>query len=69
MTKRVRVENADGSTLHRLEVQLWEQLSTGPAKVETKLLESPCAMVEMLIHSGRWLVVKEVGGKPDDLSV
>ena len=66
MTKRVRVENADSGKDHRLEVQLWEMTTNGPGIVETKLLESPCAMCELMIHSGRWIVVKEVGGKPDD---
>jgi hypothetical protein len=69
MTKSVRIENADSGVGHQLEVQLWEMSSTGPILVSRHSLGSPTDMTKLVIHSTRWIVVKEDGGLPDNAVV
>lgn len=62
MTKRVRIENADGSN-HRVMVEVWGR--GYPDGEPDKLLESHplhhCAdLAEFYVHAGRWLVVREL---------
>lgn len=61
MTKTVRVENADTSS-YKVQVEVWEK-STTPGqpdhKVEERVLSHPTAMLELGIHSHRYLIVKE----------
>ena len=61
MTKNIRVENADTST-HRVVVEVWNKGHDGTVDTltETVPLDHPTSMATLMIHSERFLVIKEV---------
>ena len=64
MTKRVRIENADTSD-HKIVVEVWDKGfgDNAPDILVRKIeLDYPTAMTDhdCYVHSGRYLVVKEV---------
>lgn len=62
MTKKIRIEKADTSN-HKVVVQVW-QCSGGQFATDSKIreieLNTPAQQVEEYIHSGQYLIVKEV---------
>lgn len=62
MTKKVRIENADMSN-HQLVVYVFERTWDGSPPTrhdsETKVLRNPTEQCEVLIGSGRYLIVRE----------
>jgi len=60
MTKRVRIENADNSH-YRIVVDVFDRNHTvGPDfLVETHEINNPTDLVELYVHSERYLVVRE----------
>ena len=70
MTKKVRIENADTSS-HKLVVQVWQKGATMPdglgginqapdVMANEYAINSPADMVDAYVHSGQYLVVREV---------
>lgn len=61
MTKAIRIENADTSD-HKVMVQVWEKSvgSEPDVLVSESPLDYPTAMTMLVIHSSRYLVIKEV---------
>ena len=66
MTKSIRIENADTSD-YKVVVEVWQvgYGSDGGEKqpdtlIKTTMLEYPTALTTELIHSGQYLVVKEL---------
>lgn len=60
MTKKIRIENADISN-YKVVVEVWDKRSDGnpDVLVETKTLNNPADLTEVLIFSTRYLIVKE----------
>ena len=70
MTKKVRTENADTSD-HKLVVQVWQKGATMPdgmggtnqapdVMANEYAINGPTDMVDAYVHSGQYLVVREV---------
>ncbi len=70
MTKKVRIENADTSD-HKLVVQVWRKGATMPdglggtnqapdVMADEYAINGPTDMVDAYVHSGQYLVVREV---------
>lgn len=66
MTKKVRIENADTSN-HKLVVQVVRKgaamdggMNAPDETVSEHAINSPTDMVEVYVHSGQYLVVREV---------
>lgn len=66
MTKAVRIENADTNTDFKIVVQVMNihldaaGKPTGETSLQAeKQLNHPTAMLELYIHSGQFLIVKE----------
>ena len=59
MTKEVRVENADTSD-HKILVEIWKSHDGVDTKIDTRLLNHPTDMTELMIWDGRYLIVREV---------
>ena len=70
MTQKVRIENADLSS-HKLVVQVWQKGAALPdglgganqapdAVVSEHAINNPTDQVEAYVHSGQYLVVREV---------
>ena len=70
MTKKVRIENADTSN-HKLVVQVWQKGATMPdglggtnqapdVMANEYAINAPTDMVDAYVHSGQYLVVREV---------
>ena len=71
MTKKVRIENADTSN-HKLVVQVVRKgaamdggMSAPDETVSEHAINSPTDMVDVYVHSGQYLIVREV--VPSDL--
>lgn len=61
MTKNVRIENADTGTHYQVLVEVWSQPPEGdPVLVTTKTLTHPTQLDTFMIHSGQYLVVREL---------
>ncbi|MEQ1888047.1 MAG: hypothetical protein ABL951_02570 [Alphaproteobacteria bacterium] len=61
MTKLIRIESADNSK-HKVQVQVFDKVTAENATdflVDTYNLDVPCAIKEVYIHSGRYLVIRE----------
>lgn len=61
MTKRVRVENADGAD-YKVVVEIWDKHEAGPDTLaKTVRLDYPTAMTgdDVYLTSTRYLIVKE----------
>ena len=60
MTKLIRIENADLSQ-YKVKVSVFDRLNgDGPGMLaEQHNLDSPCAMKNIHIHKGRYLVIEE----------
>lgn len=65
MTKKVRIENADGSN-HHLVVQTWQKGADGTPDVLLKEepLRNPTDMLDGWVWQGQYLVVVEKGADP-----
>lgn len=70
MTKKVRIENADTSS-HKVVVQVWQKGAAQPDDsgsvgqapdhmISEYAINYPTDMVEAYVHSGQYLVVREV---------
>lgn len=70
MTKKVRIENADTSN-HKLVVQVWQKgapmpdglggTNQAPDVMSSEYaINGPTDMVDAYVHSGQYLVVREV---------
>lgn len=75
MTKLIRIENADLST-HKVKVNVFDRSNATPAEpgaiVPDKLVASydlnyPCAMKEIYIHSGKYIVIEEFHEAPETI--
>jgi hypothetical protein len=65
MTKHVRIENADTSD-HKILIQVWEKQHVPEGQppmpdvlIKEERADYPTAMVTQMIHSTRYLVIKE----------
>jgi len=60
MTKKVRIENADGSN-HKLVVQTWQKGYDGTPDtlLKEEALNNPTDLIEGMVWQGQYLVVLE----------
>jgi hypothetical protein len=60
MTKKVRIENADTSN-YSVIVETWQKNGDADAVlVKSVSLSNPADLTEALLHSGHYLVIREV---------
>lgn len=62
MTKRIRIENADNNTAHKLIAEIYDKGADGAPDVlvDSRNLLNPTDLVDICIHSTRYVVVKEL---------